>query len=325
MLPSSLLRGARCIVVHKQNETTPCPDGRASALILQAALPDAEIVEMAYGSRAHRALPRGAVLFCDFSPWVPPMSDPPTEAEKAERASILRRWADAGALILDHHSRDLVEPFGEQGVFGENERGESGAVLAYQHVWWVLRHFYVPGEPVSYDSPLGGLAQLVAVRDTWRRTDPRWDDACALAATLTFIPLDDLLGMSVSAVGVFADHVGPMLLRKKRDAAAAAAASAWHFETRGGLFVAVIPSAGLTSDVADVLIDRDVVAGFEYVHEAGEVPRLQWSLRSRGSVDVRAIARRHEGNGHVNAAGFRQIDDGRGPYVRAIEIFDGEG
>ena len=60
----------------------------------------------------------------------------------------------------------------------------------------------------------------------------------------------------------------------------------------------------LTSDVADIA-GADIVAGFDYAQEAaGNRIRLIVSLRGRNGVDVRAIAQRHGGGGHVPAAGF---------------------
>jgi hypothetical protein len=104
------------------------------------------------------------------------------------------------------------------------------------------------------------------------------------------------------------------------DAAASAAKNAVRYTIRPGLRVAVIPSVTLTSDVSDVLgADVDIVAGFEYIHEAdGQRARLLVSLRSRGGVDVRRIAQALGGNGHVAAAGFR-LEANTDPHARPSE------
>ena len=288
--PEALSRVTR-VVTHGG-----CPDGRASALIIHAALPHLPITEMAYGSPEHRALEPSPILFCDFSPFVPKKSNSPTGGELAARREVLLKWAASGAVILDHHDPELVEPFGAQGIFGENAKGESGAVLAYQHVFTT--------QPPYAQAAADRLAVLSAVRDTWRRDSTLWDSACELSEALRFVPLDDLLKMGIPKVIEMASSFGPILMRKKREAAAEATKNAVRTEI-GGHKVAIIPSTKLTSDVADMFPEADIIAGFDYVHEdGGEAIRLIVSLRSRADVNVRSIAERHGGGGHVQAAGF---------------------
>lgn len=297
--PEALSRVTR-VVTHGN-----CPDGRASALIVHAALPRLPITEMAYGSPEHRALEPSPILFCDFSPFVPKKSNSPTPAELAARREVLLKWAAAGAVILDHHDPELVEPFGAQGIFGENAKGESGAVLAYQHLFLAIkrpvpRHMSLPQAWGWAED----LAVLSAIRDTWRRDSGRWNEACELSEALRFVPLDDLLKMGIPKVIEMASSFGPILMRKKREAAAEATKNAVRTEI-GGHKVAIIPSTKLTSDVADMFPEADIIAGFDYVHEdGGEAIRLIVSLRSRADVNVRSIAERHGGGGHVQAAGF---------------------
>lgn len=288
--PEALSRVTR-VVTHGN-----CPDGRASALILHAALPRLPITEMAYGSPEHRALEPSPILFCDFSPFVPKKSNSPTGGELAARREVLLKWAAAGAVILDHHDPELVEPFGAQGIFGENAKGESGAVLAYQHVFTT--------QPPYAQAAADRLAVLSAVRDTWRRDSTLWDSACELSEALRFVPLDDLLKMGIPKVIEMASSFGPILMRKKREAAAEATKNAVRTEI-GGHKVAIIPSTKLTSDVADMFPEADIIAGFDYVHEnSGQSIRLVVSLRGRTGVNVRSIAERHGGGGHAQAAGF---------------------
>jgi hypothetical protein len=198
MIPIEVLRAVKRIIVHAN-----CPDGRASALILHAALPDVEIVEMNYGEPAHENLvAEPGLLFCDFTP---------PKARLAEFAAV-------GAIVLDHHERALVEPFGERGVFGENEKAESGAVLAWREVYTTSRQSVMPGPPHV-------LATFAAIRDTWQRNDPGWDLACAVSEALRFVPLPDALAMGIGRFMNIAADLGPVLLRKKVDAAASAAIS----------------------------------------------------------------------------------------------------
>lgn len=297
MISIEALRAARRIIVHAN-----CPDGRASALILHAALPAAEVCEMAYGSPEHDGLVASpGLLFCDFTP--------PKDR--------LAEFAAAGAIVLDHHEKALVEPFGALGVFGVNGEGDSGAALAFTHVWCRL-----PATKATADEHeiVEEIALLASIRDTWQRNHPRWRDACEVSEVLRFIPLAELLTMGPERFLDFAGELGPVLFQKKREAAAAAAKNAVRL-TVGGLLVAVV-SRALAEDVADIC-DADVVAGFEYVQEGG-VPRLVWSLRSRGNVDVQAIAKRFPtGGGHKAAAGFSVADDDRSPYARVAELLGG--
>ena len=280
MLPIEALRSVRHCVVHKN-----CPDGRASAIILRSALPDAEIREMAYGTPEHNALrAEPGMLFCDFTPPKDRLGD----------------FVAEGSIVLDHHVRDLVSPFGDLGIFGENEKGESGAVLAYQYVLAPLgRHSRDSAVLAAAET----LAVLSAVRDTWQRGSDLWDAACELAGVLRFLPLDECLARGPAGVMRVAGDVGPLLMRKQREAASEASANA-VVHTIAGRKVAIVPSVSLTSDVADIA-GADIVAGFDYAQEAaGNRIRLIVSLRGRNGVDVRAIAQRHGGGGHVPAAGF---------------------
>lgn len=285
MLPIDALKSVRQIITHAR-----CPDGRASAIILHSALPDAEIREMAYGTPEHNALrAEPGMLFCDFTPPKDRLGD----------------FVAEGSIVLDHHVRDLVSPFGDLGIFGENEKGESGAVLAFQHVLVPLNTpLPRPGSTASaFFSAAESLAVLSAVRDTWQRGSDLWDRACELAGVLRFVPLDDLLKMGIRGVTMLAADLGPILAKKQREAASEASANA-VVHTIAGRKVAIVPSVSLTSDVADIA-GADIVAGFDYAQEAaGNRIRLIVSLRGRNGVDVRAIAQRHGGGGHVPAAGF---------------------
>lgn len=296
-IPIEALRAVRRIVVHAN-----CADGRASALILHAALPQATVVEVVYNSKEHRELtPEPGDLFCDFSPWAPPLSEEPTAEERADRGAAMERWAAAGTIVLDHHEEDIVRPFGERGVFGYNTLRESGAWLAFREVWGrqppTMRG-------VDLHPFVERLARRSAIRDTFQRHNGEWEAACRLALTLRFLPLADLLAMGVERALGLAEDIGPVLLAQHTREVEEAVKGA-VIETIAGHSVAIIPSVTLTSDAADVLGRRvDVVAGFQYVHEHGTAA-LVWSLRSHAGVDVRAIAKCWGGGGHKPAAGFR--------------------
>lgn len=290
-LPIEALRAVRKIVVHQKNATTPCPDGRASAVILRAVLPGVPIVEMAYDSPEHLALPATeGLLFCDFSP-------PKGRAQE---------FAAAEAIVLDHHHPDMVKPFEAVGlgVWGDNAKGESGALLAFREV--ALRALAGrDGSPAqAFRNAMETLALLSAIRDTWKRDSKHWDDACELAAAVCLPRLDDLLKVTPRGVLELAASVGPMLVANQRVAAGAAADTAvrLHIHARP---VAFIDNPDAISDAAELLGPTvDLVVAFEYAHESDGSVRLVVHLRSRGAVDCQAIARRMGGGGHKGAAGF---------------------
>ena len=84
-----------------------------------------------------------------------------------------------------------------------------------------------------------------------------------------------------------------------------------------------LQQAGCAEDDLDGLINlplaaRDVSAVVMFKHLRGET---RVSLRSKGAIDVRAVARRYGGGGHHNAAGLsldRAGPEGRDPVVAAV-------
>jgi len=290
VIPIEALRAVKRIIVHEQKRGVPCPDGRASALILHDALPDVPISEMSYNSPEHKSLePAPGYLFCDFSPWAP--------REEKARADAFSRWASVGTIVLDHHEKDITDAFGALGVFGENTECESGAWLAFREVLSGN-----PDIPSMYSfTPAYNLARLAAIRDTWKPDSAEWSMACEVSATLCFYSLRNLLKMTPALLLDFAGKIGPTLVEGKMVAVRNAAENAVLY-TLDGIRFATIPSCGLTSDVSDLMKEQvDMVVGFEYVHEDdGDIVSLQLSLRSRGRVNVTEIAKAHGGGGHKN-------------------------
>jgi hypothetical protein len=275
------LRAVRRIIVHAN-----CPDGLASAMILHDVLPDAAIEFVGYNTKEHREMKaEPGMLFCDFSP----------------HRSRVTEMVEAGAIILDHHehARDITEAFGERGVFGENSNLQSGAWLAYDHVWRAL-------EGVG-SGAVGGFATLIAVRDTWASDHPHWQRACEQAEALRFYGVDYLLD----------DHppwqlgeervIGELLFAKNLKHAREIAEHGCFRFRDAALF------NGLeSSDVAEAMREIDpkvnIVAGYKYtVGTDGELS-IVFSLRSCAEgVDVGAIAKANGGGGHIEAAGFALV------------------
>ncbi len=285
------------IVVHENGPGNACPDGVAAALLLREALPHAQVVFRNY-ELLDVLPPEPGVLFCDICPS--PESAP--------------AWFEAGAYVLDHHAtrKDVVAKFGRRGVYSD-EAGVSGAVLAYRHVFmpWIKSGGGFPrvgGFPTQRQfkhERAEYFANLAGVRDTWRKTDERWREACEQAEALRFWPwyewpLDPFGRDEVEFAAMLS--VGRVLYAKSIEDAKRLAGDAKHVTTANGTRVAIIPTTH-TSDVAE-LVDADVLVGFKYRYEpSDDLLRLQLSFRSRTGYDVSALAKSLGGGGHRAAAG----------------------
>lgn len=253
MIPLEKLRAIKTLYTHAS-----CPDGIASALIVKDALPDVRVHFVKYGSEEHRNLSaEPGLLFCDFSP-------------PRERAA---EFVAAGTIVLDHHTRDVVEPYGELGVFGDNEKLECGAWLAYEHVWLPVSHakmnerVFHSKTPVDEITPrqvdevlkrfttplreneVRAFAELAAVRDTWKKDEPRWQLACEQAAALIFWEEDVTLDQMLEGWS----RLGKKLVAKHLDLARTSIAESVRFTSARGTRVILFQGVSATSDAAEIL------------------------------------------------------------------------
>ena len=304
MIPLDKLKNIKHLVTHGP----ACPDGISSALIVKDALPDVRVSFMAYNTAELAALKaEPGLLFVDFTP-------------PRDRVA---EFVEAGAICLDHHptAKDIVEAFGENGVFGENEKNECGAWLAYTEVWKQIAEPKYTHAWAHERDKVRDFAQLAAIRDTWKKDDPRWQQACEQAATLVFFGVDRFLGMSWGFVEDQIESVGSVLLDKQLSAARRSIEEAHCFTSAAkGTKVLAFQGVSTTSDVAELmdnekdeqnpfqrLVDDvyhpDLVVGFHYRSDAGKL-QLQFSMRSHTGYDCAAFAKAHGGGGHKAAAGF---------------------
>lgn len=285
MLPLSALKSRSLIITH-----AACADGAAAAMIAKAALPHCEVRAFLYDDPEYLNLPATpGILAVDITP-------------PAGRAA---EFVAVGSVVLDHHRRDLVTPYGDLGIFGENASGESGAWLAYREAF--LR---IHGHSHDHDR----IAALSAIYDTWRTESPEWSNACHLAALLQTAPLAWCLSAPAYYVLQQAADLGAHLHADIVARSAKIAAGAVRMLAAGAR-VAVVPTTQI--NLIDVP-EADVVAGFKYQCGAA---RVKWSLRS-STVDVGAIAKRNGGGGHKAAAGFFVHDDGRSPYAQIAALLE---
>lgn len=292
MIEIEVLKQVTHIITHAN-----CPDGIASAMILKDALPDAEVTFLQYGTPEMTALAaKPGMLFCDITP--------PRER--------VQEFADAGAVVLDHHkgAKDIVEAFGERGVFADEvtEPGVSGAFLAYRHVYgpWLHEHNRITAALLAREDRVNDFARLAGVRDTWQTTSEYWKEACAQAEVLMFLGAERLLAERNAHLSEEDMDLGRTLLLKKLKAADEITE---HGLLRVGDWLLFNDGDRRTSDVAEAARkrypDANGVAGFHYAVQSDGTMRLVFSLRSgREGVDVAAIAKANGGGGHTRAAGF---------------------
>ena len=318
MIDLEKLKNVKHLVTHAN-----CPDGVAAALIVKDALPDVRVSFVQYNTKEHLALrPEPGTLFVDFTPHIPRFSDGLIDGHE------LMTWVGAGAMVLDHHDkqRAITENFAVNGlgVFGENDRLECGAWLAYEHVWRPIKLGHGPFNPHDDGESVREFAELAAVRDTWKRSDPRFERARAQGEVLLFwgeealeVGLSEMIEKSMSDE---AEAFASLLLKKAVKTAGKAVEESYRFQTRRGTRVLMFQNTKPTTEAAELLDKEppDIVAGFHYRIEEGKL-RLTYSMRSHAGYDVGDFAKSHPGGGgHAQAAGFsvdQSAEIGANPYA----------
>lgn len=301
-IPIEKLLEVKTFVVHGN-----CPDGLASALILDDILPDREIIFAVH--KVTKLEPKPNTLFCDFCP-------------SEEQASAFR---EVGTIVLDHHkgfkgSQEAITKSFEHHAFGDEklDPGVSGATLAFKHVWAPLHeHVQKVWPSIDVVPYIGGLspefvedfAELAGIRDTWQTKNAEWQTACAQAEMLLFYPLSywihppmppHMLRKNKSAEYAARLGVGYIGLKAKLASSKRLAEHAHHFTSTKGVKVAVL-SARYVSDAAD-MVDADFCIGFSFTVEEDK-QKMLLSTRSRGNYDCTAFCQFYGGGGHTKAAG----------------------
>lgn len=288
MIPLEKLRSLKRCYTHAS-----CPDGQASALILKDALPDLDVRFVKYGTAEHREIePLPNTIFCDFSPYIG------LGEINRELGSVCDAWIQEGVVVLDHHDPKIVEPY-PFSVFGENDKLECGAMLAYEHVWKPLNEN-------QYGLHIEKFARLAAIRDTWKRDDPDFELACRQASVLMFFRFEQL---TFQLVKEMQETLAPRLFERQIELAHTCIKEAFGFFSDQGTRVLMFQGVSATSDAAELLEKEyldppaNLVVGFHYRMD-GDKLQLQFSTRSHTGFDCRAFAQAHGGNGHTAAAGF---------------------
>jgi oligoribonuclease NrnB/cAMP/cGMP phosphodiesterase (DHH superfamily) len=285
-----------CSQVTKLITHDSCADGLASAMIVRDALPHVEVVFAQYNTPSLDELEATpGLLFCDITP-------------PRERAA---EFVAAGAIVLDHHkhARDIVELFGERGVFADETTspGWSGATLAYLAVWF-------PRASERSNPAVKDFARLIGTRDTWQRQSPDWELANDLHAALMGLPREWWISPGGLELAMLPDtlELGKLWRAKRAETVAKiVAAGTVRFVDPSGREWAVFPDAHRhTSDVAEAMRLRGVTVtcGWFQTVADGRLSTVL-SLRSDGTgalgvpLDVGALCKTFGGGGHSRAAG----------------------
>ena len=241
-----------------------CADGFGAAWALWKKYPDAHYLPVEHGQRPPSGLDKAHVVMVDFSY--------PRE--------VIERLAESTASfrILDHHVTAQAALAGLPYAYFDMKK--SGAVLAWE---W------------AHPEPVPWLLQYIQDKDLWKWQLP---ESREINAALASYPFDFQVwdGLTQDTLEV----EGRAILRREDVLITKIVEESVLVDFEGETVPAVY-SPVLTSQIGERLCQ-----GFPFCiiwHQRDG--RRYFSLRSKpGTVDVSAIAARHGGGGHVNAAGF---------------------
>jgi len=260
-----------------------CPDGFCAAFIAKKRFPEAEIIPLNHGEPARFGAVRGKdVLVLDFS-W-------PNREDNIELHKIAK-----SLHIYDHHKSAQERLEGLDFVTFDMKR--SGAGITWDELFGNSRPWYV---------------NYVEDRDLWNWALP---DSKAVNAYLMSLPMTIEAWSKLDAISASdaASRGSGILQHVERYVKEAVAESQRGFlKLSDGVFLTaeVVNCPYMNcSEVGNILAKQAAVGITWFARADG---RIQFSLRSEGSVDVSAIAKVYEGGGHMHAAGFSMpLGEGR--------------
>jgi len=262
------------LIIHHRD----CPDGFCAAFIASKVHPEAQLVGTTYGEPPSLEMFRGKnVLVVDFS-W-------PRELTLALKA------VSNSLQILDHHKTAEKELAGLD--FAKFDMNESGATLTWD--------WFHPGVPRPW------YVEYVKDRDLWNWKLPSSREVSGFIMALPHTVEaweglesinSDKAGQLGAAIKLHIDHYVEKVVAQHQ------------LGTLAGHTVAIVNAAYPNiSEVGNVLCDFAEIGVGWFERADGMV---QFSLRSRGELDVSAIAKQFGGGGHKNAAGFQlSLAEGR--------------
>jgi hypothetical protein len=220
-------------------------------------------------------------------------------------SDLLKDFLDCGARVLDHHASRydelmlMKEQYPDQIIFGDNEKSESGAVLAYK-VSVNHSDIFIPDEKEA--------AELAGIADCFTKEDPRFDHARAQALLL------HQLGNSYYDIPSYHDLYLADMMFKTDQVRTKACSKNCILREMHGFKVAFYNGGAPISDLAEVLRQEGVnlIVGYEHMlitSGTESCEAITVSLRSDETINARTIASYYMGGGHDRAAGFRTYHD----------------
>ena len=256
-----------------------CRDGFCAAWVCRQVLSDAEFHAAHYGTEPPDAAGRD-VFVVDFS---------------YPRAVMERMAAEAGnLLVLDHHVTAQEALAGLP--FARFDMNRSGAGMAWDH--------FFPRKKRPW------IVDYVEDRDLWRNSLPHTHEANAWISCLSF----DFKIWSRWAFGVGVEGAPAALADAIRAGEFVLAKTDRYVEAIGKnarlvrFADLVVPCVNAPQfDISELLsgLAEKSPSGVALGWWQRNDGMFQYSLRSRGVVDVSALAKRYGGGGHRLAAGFQ--------------------
>jgi nanoRNase/pAp phosphatase (c-di-AMP/oligoRNAs hydrolase) len=274
------------LIIYHNN----CPDGFTAAYIAKKRFPEATLYPRDHGLPVpYEDLIGKDVLVVDFS-----------FRKKEENRAVAA--AAKSFLILDHHKTAQAELEGERyAVFDMNR---SGAGLAWDCLFgknaWPRPG--IDAIPDGYSRPW--WVNYVEDRDLWRHKLPYSKEVNAFIMTFPYT-IEGWNRMSALTVEQAIESGKVALLQVDhyvREAVKQAQYSTWNIVGQTySTAVLNVPYLNC-SEIGDVLSGGVNVSVTWFERGDGII---QFSLRSKGDVDVSKIALVYGGGGHKNAAGFQ--------------------
>lgn len=277
-----------------------CPDGIVAKNTLWHPNPDIKFIPYNFQEFEDEEIPKNS-LFIDCSP----------------KAHQLERALKNGCMVADHHDsfrkpyEDLREEYEGQLLFGENSKGESGAVLAYHIVAELYPHFISAMD--------WSIVRLIGVSDTWQKDDPDFAYARKLAKYVQYhgndiasSVLECDLQKNVEAHAHITERLNQKLFNN-----AFITTCPGKPETKL-LKVAFINHLSI-SDITERFEECDIVVGWEVSknQDTGKL-QVQYSIRSRNEeFDASEFCAFHGGGGHKKAAGvIMPVHESFQPFIK---------
>jgi len=257
-----------------------CRDGFAAAWVAHRAMPDAEFRAVSYGQPAPiaDALDRW-VYVLDFCY---PLAEMVALSGAAKQLFVLDHHKTAEAALRDFKAANAK-------VIFDMERSGAGITADWFLSGTETRHSPPPW-PVAY----------VEDRDLWRF---KLADSEVVNAYLSIVPFDfvawDDLNAKHTPASVFT--AGRAVEAKTANYVAEVRKNARRVTFEGHDVPIVNAPQVDISELVGAMCDGETFAMGWWQRSDGQ---FSYSLRSRGDFDVSALATKHGGGGHKNAAGF---------------------